>query len=320
MFLTSHFFVNFPTFDDLTLLDKLITILGPTATGKTKLAAHLAYELDGEIISADSRQVYKKLDIGTGKDLGDYVVQGKKIPYHLIDIHEVGHEYNVYEYQEDFHQVFSKIQQRNKTAILCGGTGLYIQAILDNYKLYPVSKNVKLRQELENKSQQELVSYLKRLGPIHNTTDTETSNRTIRAIEIALYCQKNQIEKTIYPPLDYIIFGISLERSIVKSRITGRLMERLDEGMVEEVEELLSEGVTVEQLKFLGLEYKFLAQYLNNELTYEEMVKKLNIAIHQFSKRQMTWFRRMEKQGHKIHWIDGNLSVNEAILFIKSNL
>ncbi len=301
-------------------MNKLITILGPTATGKTNLAAHVAYEINGEIISADSRQVYRKLDIGTGKDLNDYVVNQQHIPYHLIDIRDVGYEYNVFEFQEDFHQVYQDIQSRNKTAILCGGTGMYIQAILDGYKLYPVPKNEILRAELESKSEEELVQQLESISSLHNSTDTKSKARTIKAIEIALYCNQNDIEKETYPPLDAVVFGISMERSLVKQKITKRLKERLNEGMIEEVEQLINEGVTLEQLKFLGLEYKFLAQYLNKELGISEMERKLNIAIHQFSKRQMTWFRRMEKQGHQIHWIDGEMSMEEKVNLVKTVL
>ncbi len=302
------------------ILNKLITILGPTATGKTNLAAHLAYDINGEIISADSRQVYRKLNIGTGKDLKDYVVNQQQIPYHLIDIHDVGYDYNVFEFQEDFHKAYQDIQSRSKTTIFCGGTGMYIQAVLDGYKLYPVPKNEFLRAELESKSEEELVQQLKSISSLHNSTDTKSKARTIKAIEIALYCNQNNIEKEVFPPLDSVVFGISMERSLVRKKITKRLKERLNEGMIEEVEQLLKEGVTLEQLKFLGLEYKFLAQFLNKELSYSEMEQKLNIAIHQFSKRQMTWFRRMEKQGHQIHWIDGEMTMEEKVNFIKNTI
>ena len=301
-------------------MNKLITILGATATGKTQLAAHLAHEISGEVISADSRQVYRKLNIGSGKDLKDYVVNEQQIPYHLIDIHDVGYEYNVFEYQEDFHKAYQDIGKRNKTAILCGGTGMYIQAVLDNYKLYPVPKNEILRVELESKTEEELIHQLKSITSLHNSTDTKSKARTIKSIEIALYCKENNIDKEIYPPLESLVFGIAMERSKVKAKITQRLKERLSEGMVEEVEQLLNDGVSLEQLKFLGLEYKFLAQYLNKELSYSEMEQKLNIGIHQFSKRQMTWFRRMEKQGHQIHWIDSELSMEEKVSLIKTSI
>lgn len=298
-------------------MNKLITILGPTATGKTNLATHLAYEINGEIISADSRQVYRKLDIGTGKDLKEYVVNEQQIPYHLIDICDVGYEYNVFEFQQDFYKAYQDIQNRRKAAILCGGTGMYIQAVLDGYKLYPVPKNELLRAELESKSEEELVKQLTSISKLHNSTDTKSKARTIKAIEIALYCKQNNIEKEIYPALDSVVFGISMERSLVRNKITIRLRERLRGGLIEEVEQLLKEGVTLDQLKFLGLEYRFIAQYLNKELKYSEMKQKLTIAIHQFAKRQMTWFRRMEKQGHQIHWINSEMSLEEKVNFIK---
>ena len=301
-------------------MNQLITILGPTATGKTILAAHLAYEINGEIISADSRQVYRKLDIGTGKDLKDYIVNGQQIPNHLIDIRDVGYEYNVFEFQEDFHNVYRDIQSRNKTAILCGGTGMYIQAILDGYKLYPVPKNEILRAELESKSEETLVQQLESISSLHNSTDTKSKARTIKAIEIALYCNQKDIEKETYPPLDAVVFGLAMERPLVKQKITKRLKERLKGGMIEEVEQLINEGVSPDQLKFLGLEYKFLAQYLNKELGYSEMERNLNIAIRQFAKRQMTWFRRMEKQGQQIHWIDSKMTMEEKVNAMKTVL
>jgi tRNA dimethylallyltransferase len=301
-------------------MPQLITILGPTATGKTILAAHLAKELDGEIISADSRQVYRGLTVGAGKDLDDYIIDDQPIPYHLIDIHDIGYEYNVFEYQEDFHRCFADITQRLKQPILCGGTGLYIQAVMDRYKLYPVPPDPELRAELESKDQEELVQMLKELTSLHNITDTTIRKRTLRAIEIALYCKQNNIEQEIYPPMSNITFGISLERRLVKQHITSRLKERLENGMIEEVQGLMSRGITPDQLKFYGLEYKFLAQHLTDELSYNDMYQKLNSAIHQFAKRQMTWYRRMEKQGHKIHWIDGALGLKEKIEQIQKQI
>lgn len=301
-------------------MNKLLTILGSTATGKTKLATHLAYELGGEIISADSRQVYQNLDIGTGKDISEYKVQNTPIPYHLIDICTINEEYNVFRFQEDFHKAYSNIKENKSTAILCGGTGLYLQAVLDNYKLYPIPKNEALHLQLEEKSHEELIDEFKKISPLHNSTDITDKQRTIKALEIALYCIENKITPEFFPPLDSIIFGISLEREQIKKNITVRLHERLQNGMVEEVEQLIIKGISIEKLKFLGLEYKYLAQYLINELSYQEMVEKLNIAIHQFAKRQMTWFRRMEKQGHHIHWIDGNWSMEKKINFVKKLL
>ena len=301
-------------------METLVTILGPTATGKTSLAAQLAKEINGEVISADSRQVYKELNIGAGKDLHEYVIKGKAIPYHLIDICEIGHEYNVFEYQEDFHRCLNEITERKKHAILCGGTGLYIQAVLDGYRLYPVPLDPELRAELETKSQHELVEILKGLTTLHNNTDTTQKKRTIRAIEIAKYCSENNIVREKYPSFSYLTFGISLERRLLKQKITVRLKERLENGMIEEVEGLLKKGITTEQLKFYGLEYRFLTQYLSGELNYNDMFQKLNAAIQQFAKRQMTWFKRMEKQGHQIHWMDGNMDMSAKLDIIRNYL
>ena len=302
-------------------MNKLITILGPTASGKTNLAVHVAQAIGGEIISADSRQVYRGLDIGAGKDLNEYTLSGQNIPYHLIDIVDLKEEYNVFRFQNDFHTAYREILDRGNPAILCGGTGLYIQTILDGYKLYPVPKDEEFRADLESKSQEELVTILKSYtGELHNTTDTEIKSRTIRAIEIARYCQQNQIELETYSAIESKVFGISIERETLKRRITQRLKDRLENGMVEEVEGLLANGVTEDRLKLFGLEYKFLTQYLRNELTYDEMFERLNIAIHQFSRRQMTWFRKMEKQGHEICWIDGEKSLDEKVDIILNTM
>jgi len=301
-------------------MPQLITILGPTATGKTAIAAHLAKDLGGEVISADSRQVYRDLNIGTGKDLEEYSIDKQTIPIHLIDIHDIGYEYNVFEFQEDFHKAFKDINDRKKQPILCGGTGLYLQAVLDGYKLYPVPADPDLRSELEAKDLKELVEILKDLTSLHNVSDTTIKKRTVRAIEIARYCKENNIVQETYPPINNITFGVSFERRLLKQRITTRLNERLENGLVEEVKGLLKSGISVDQLKFYGLEYKFLSQHLNDELNYNDMFQKLNSAIHQFAKRQMTWFRRMEKQGHQIYWIDGNLDTNEKIGLIKKRI
>lgn len=299
-------------------MNKLLTILGPTASGKTDLAAHIAKELDGEIISADSRQVYRGLNIGAGKDLEKYTVGGTKIPHHLIDICGLNEEYNVFRFQQDFHETYQQIQNQGKQAVLCGGTGLYLQTILEGHKLYPASIDPDLRQRLEAKTQEELADILKRYADKpHNTTDTKIRTRTIRAIEIAKSCIENQAGTKTFPPVRAKVFGNAIKREVLKQRITLRLKDRLKKGMIEEVEGLLESGIAKDRLKLLGLEYKFLVQYLNNEMSYQEMFDRLNIAIHQYSRRQMAWFRRMEKHGHEIHWIDGEMGMHKKIEAIK---
>ncbi|MCD6180717.1 MAG: tRNA (adenosine(37)-N6)-dimethylallyltransferase MiaA [Bacteroidales bacterium] len=298
----------------------MITILGPTATGKTSLAANLASLINGEIISADSRQVYRGMDIGTGKDLDDYNIDGRKIPYHLVDIVEPGYEYNVFEFQKDFLKAYATIDERGSIPILCGGTGLYIESVLKGYKLIDVPKNDLLREELELKDEAELIEILETYKNLHNTTDTSERERLIRAIEIQKYYDEHPDIDTHFPKIDTKIFGISYDRRVVRMRITERLEERLQNGMIEEVEGLLSSGVKPDQLTFYGLEYKWVTDYLEGKLAYNEMFRRLNTAIHQFSKRQMTWFRRMEKQGFEINWIDGNLNLPEKIAFILQNL
>ena len=291
----------------------LITILGPTASGKTSLAANLSAILNAEIISADSRQVYRGMDIGTGKDLKDYIVGKQKIPYHLIDIVDAGYEYNVFEYQKDFYKVFNEIRNRKKLPILCGGSGMYIESILNGYKLIQVPENKILRDQYEKTKTKELIKILSSYGSLHNISDTSDRKRLIRAIEIQEFKKTNKDVQTKLPAINNIIFGISLERDEVRSRITKRLKARLSEGMIEEVKTLLKKGLTSEQLKFYGLEYKYLTAYINDELSYDEMFRQLNTAIHQFAKRQMTWFRRMEKKGFKINWIDGKLDLETKI-------
>lgn len=294
----------------------MITILGPTATGKTDLSAHIADKLNGEIISADSRQVYKGMDIGTGKDLDDYIVNKKIIPYHLIDIVEPGYEYNVYEYQRDFLRAYKNIIAKKKLPVLCGGTGMYIEAILKGYKIFYVPENKSLRQDLENKNEQYLIRMLSSSRSLHNITDIKDRNRLIRAIEIQQYYAGHPEPERKFPEIKAIIFGIHFERNIIRARITERLKTRLEKGMIMEVENLLNKGITSEQLKFYGLEYKFITQYILGELSYNEMFRLLNIAIHQFAKRQMTWFRRMEKNGFEINWIDGELDISEKMELI----
>lgn len=291
----------------------MITVLGPTATGKTAFAAQLAHRINGEVISADSRQVYRGMDMGTGKDYGDYIVNGDTVPYHLVDIVEPGYEYNVYEFQNDFLKVYEEILSRKKIPVMCGGTGMYLEAVLNGYKLLKVPDNDDLRNQLKSKSMQELSELFRSFKSPHNQTDLSDRKRLVRAIEIADYYKMHEESVPKFPPIKNITFGIHFERSEIRERITARLKKRIGEGMTSEIKELLKKGITPDQLKFYGLEYKFLTQYELGEIPKEEMFRLLNTAIHQFAKRQMTWFRRMEKRGHQIHWIDGNLSMEEKI-------
>lgn len=295
----------------------LITILGPTASGKTSVAAQLALQINGEIISADSRQVYRGMDIGTGKDLADYTINGTTIPYHLIDIVDAGYEYNVFEYQRDFIRVFEEIVSRNKFPLVCGGSGMYIEAVLKGYKLINVPVNESLREKLRGKSLSELTKILKGYKNVHNNSDIETSKRAIRAIEIEEYYRTHPAIDTRFPEINSLIVGIKFDREIRRQRITQRLKQRLDSGMVDEVKALLEKGISPESLIYYGLEYKFLTQYVIGEIGYDEMFHQLEIAIHQFAKRQMTWFRHMEKNGSQIHWLDGNMPSEEKIDQIK---
>ena len=304
-------------------MQKMITILGPTASGKTPVAARLAAEIGGEIISADSRQVYRRMDIGTGKDLADYIVDGRQIPYHLIDICEPGTKYNLFEYQQDFFDAYETIRSRGTVPILCGGTGLYIEAVLKGYHLSPVPQNQTLRDALEGKSLEELTRLLAELkaktgSNMHNTTDVDSCQRAIRAIEIETYNLEHPMPRRELPPVDSIIIGIDIDRELRREKITRRLKARLDHGMVEEVRALLDEGIPAEDLIYYGLEYKFLTEYLTGQLSYDEMFQRLEIAIHQFAKRQMTWFRGMERRGFKIHWISATLPMEEKIAQILS--
>ena len=292
--------------------NNLIVITGPTATGKTRTAALLAKDLDGEIISADSRQVYIGMDIGTGKDLKDYIVDGQTIPVHLIDIAKAGEEFNVFEYQKRFLEVYKDIISRGKQAILAGGTGLYIEAVLSGYRMLEVPENQELRDQLSKRSMKELHQILLDLRELHNTTDTKDKDRLIRAIEIEKFQQEHQKEIKDWPEFSYQIFGINLERRLIRARITERLKARLEEGMMDEIHELLK-SATPEQLQFYGLEYRYLTNYATGKTDYEEMFRLLNTAIHQFAKRQMTWFRRMQKRGFNIKWIDGNQSPEERV-------
>ena len=291
----------------------LITILGPTASGKTSLAASLADRLNTEIISGDSRQVYRRMDLGTGKDLVDYVVNGHFIPYHLIDIVEPGYKYNVFEYQRDFLKAYEEISTKGKLPILCGGTGMYIESVLKGYRLLPVPENPELRSSLIGKSLEELTHILEGYKKLHNSTDVDTVKRAIRAIEIEEYYKQQSPEYREFPSLRSLIIGVDIDRELRREKITRRLKQRLDEGLVEEVRGLLEEGIPAENLIYYGLEYKFLTQYAIGELTYEEMFHQLEIAIHQFAKRQMTWFRGMERRGFTIHWLDATLPMEEKL-------
>jgi tRNA dimethylallyltransferase len=292
----------------------LITILGPTASGKTSVAAKVASLLDGEVISADSRQVYRGMDLGTGKDYDDYIIDGKQVPYHLIDIVDAGYEYNVYEYQKDFLKVFAEITERGKLPIMCGGSGLYLEAILKNYKLIQVPNNEALREKLAYLPLSELTEILKTYkNYLHNSTDIENEKRAVRAIEIEEYYLTHPEIDTGMPDIQSLVVGVKFDRLSRRKRITNRLRQRFKEGMLDEVQLLLDRGLTPEQLTYYGLEYKFMTQHLTGQITYQEMFEGLNVAIHQFAKRQMTWFRRMEKQGFEIHWLDGYMPLDEKV-------
>lgn len=302
----------------------MITILGPTASGKTSLAAALAADIDAEIISADSRQVYRCMDIGTGKDLEDYNVNNKHINYHLIDIVEPSTKYNLFEYQQDFFDAYNDVVSRKKIPILCGGSGLYIEAVLNGYNLVAVPENRILRDTLESKSLDELTEILIQLkkyngSNMHNSTDVDNKKRAIRAIEIETYYKTNsQVKECHYPKIKSTIFGIDIGREERRRRISERLKQRLNSGMIEEVKVLLEKGVTPQDLIYYGLEYKFVTKYIIGEISYEEMFRSLEIAIHQFAKRQMTWFRGMERRGFIINWIDYSLPLEEKIKYIKT--
>jgi tRNA dimethylallyltransferase len=312
----------------------MIVILGPTASGKTTLAANVAFELDGEIISADSRQVYKGMDVGTGKDLGEYTIRGKKIPYHLIDIAEPGYEYNLFEFRQGFLKASVEIMERGKLPVLCGGSGLYMESVLRGFQLIPVNKDPEFEKSLRSRTDDELIKMLQGLRPLHNTTDILDRERLIRAIEIATphppapSPEGEGEPKPPHPPapspegegektLKTVIFGIWFEREVLRKRITERLERRLQNGLVEEVERLLNHGLTPDQLKFYGLEYRYITLFLQKEIDFMEMFRLLNTAIHQYSKRQMTWFRKMERSGFTIHWIDGTLEMEYKIKELK---
>lgn len=301
--------------------NRMITILGPTASGKTSIAAALASRIGGEIISADSRQVYRRMDIGTGKDLADYEVGGKHIPYHLIDIAEPGYKYNLFEYQRDFHTAYDDITSRGRTPVLCGGTGLYIEAVLNGYALSPVPQNQELRDSLSAKSLDELTAMLKTLkeqtgSNMHNRSDVDTVQRAIRAIEIETYNLQHPTPEREMPGISSLVIGVDVDRETRRRRISDRLEARLHEGMIDEVKGLLAEGVSAESLMYYGLEYKFVTEYVTGKTTYNDMLSRLEIAIHQFAKRQMTWFRGMERRGIHINWIDASLPMDDKVELI----
>lgn len=299
----------------------MITILGPTASGKTALAAALAYKIGAEVISADSRQVYSGMTVGTGKDLDDYVVNGRQIKYHLIDIARPGDKYNIYEYQRDFHKVYAELAQRGVMPILCGGSGLYIETVLKGYSLSTVPQNPELRQRLSGKTLEELTEILVDLKArnnscMHNRSDVDTAQRAVRAIEIEEYNLHHPSSNTEFPPVESVIIGVDIDRESRRARITERLRQRLEHGLVEEVEGLLESGVSAEDLIYYGLEYKYVTEYVTGRTTRDEMFKGLEIAIHQFAKRQMTWFRGMERRGFTINWVDWHMSMDEKLEYI----
>lgn len=291
----------------------LIAIVGPTASGKTELAAHLAARLGTEIISGDSRQVYRRMDLGTGKDLGDYTVDGQPIPYHLIDIAEPGTRYNVFRYQQDFLRSYNDMRSRGKLPILCGGSGLYVESVLRGYRLLSVPENKPLRQSLEGKTLSELSEMLKQYKTLHNTTDTDTTKRAIRAIEIEEYYRQASVEEMAFPKLDALVIGVDISRDLRREKISRRLKQRLQDGMIDEVRSLLADGIRPDDLIYYGLEYKYLTLYVTGRLTYEEMFSQLEIAIHQFAKRQMTWFRGMERRGTHVNWISYTMPMDEKV-------
>ena len=281
----------------------LITVLGPTASGKTRFAVQLADRLGAEIISGDSRQVYRRMDLGTGKDLDDYRIGDRSVPYHLIDIVEPGTKYNVFEYQRDFLEAYNDIHRRGRKAVLCGGTGLYIESVLRAYRLSPVPQNPELRERLADKSLEELTALLATYKSLHNTTDVDTAQRAIRAIEIEEYYRQTPLDRRPFPKIESLTLGVDVSREVRRERISQRLRKRLDEGMCSEVERLLAEGIKTEDLIYYGLEYKYVTLYVTGQITFDEMAQQLEIAIHQFAKRQMTWFRGMERRGTPILWI-----------------
>ena len=295
----------------------LVTVLGPTACGKTTLAVALAHRLHTGVISADSRQVYRSMVLGTGKDLDEYAYQGCQVPYHLIDIVDAGYKYNVFEYQRDFLKVYEALRADSQLPVLCGGTGMYLESVLRGYRLVEVPENKELRESLAAKSLDELTEMLKSYKQLHNTTDVDTCKRAIRAIEIEEYYRTNDANVREFPEIRSLTIGLDISRELRRERISRRLHERLEQGMVDEVRGILATGVAPEDLIYYGLEYKYLTLYIIGELSYEEMVTQLEIAIHQFAKRQMTYFRGMERRGVPIRWIDATLPTEEKVDLIE---
>ncbi len=305
----------------MTATPKLTTIVGPTASGKTALAVALALATGAEIISGDSRQVYKGMDIGTGKDLGDYSVGGKHIPYHLIDIREAGYKYNVFEFHDDFMKTYSRLKSEGKNIVFCGGSGLYVESVLRGYALEPVPENKELRRRLEGKTLEELTAILANYKRLHNTTDVDTPKRAIRAIEIEEHYKTNGIARRSVPErVEAVVFGIMADRETRRTLISKRLANRLDNGLVDEVRGLLDAGISADDLKYYGLEYKFVTSYVLGEMPFAEMHSRLEIAIHQFAKRQMTWFRGMERRGIEINWLDYDMSMQEKLEAITNKI
>ena len=298
----------------------MLAVVGPTACGKTALAVELALALGGEVISADSRQVYRGMDIGTGKDLAEYCKDGVQVPAHLIDIVDAGEKYNLFEFQRDFLAAYDCVVSRGALPILCGGSGMYVESVLKGYRLIPVPENKALRERLEEKSLDELTAILAGYKALHNNTDTDTKKRAIRAIEIEEYYATCPVEERSFPSIRTLVVGVDVDREVRRNRISARLEQRLREGLVEEVRGLLESGVTDEQLIYYGLEYKFVTMYVTGKMGYDEMVKGLETAIHQFAKRQMTWFRGMERRGTPIIWVDASLSRTEQIDFVRELL
>ena len=296
----------------------MLAVVGPTACGKTALAVELALSLGGEVISADSRQVYRGMDIGTGKDLAEYSRNGVSVPVHLVDIVDAGEKYNLFEFQRDFLSAYENVTSRGALPVLCGGSGMYVESVLRGYRLIPVPENAALRARLEERSLDELTTILAGYKTLHNNTDTDTKKRAIRAIEIEEYYASCPVEERSFPAIRTLTVGVDVDREVRRQRITARLLQRLQEGLVEEVEGLLASGITAEQLIYYGLEYKFVTMYVTGKMGYDDMVRGLEIAIHQFAKRQMTWFRGMEKRGTHIHWIDASLPRARQVELIKN--